>query len=68
MYMLQEELPKKINESLKKLFSNTYKFCRHDINKFIYCYQKMFTLISILITGENSMKKRYQEKKIFIVF
>ena len=38
--MLQQEISKKFDENLKKLFLNIYKFSNHDIIMFILLLQK----------------------------
>ena len=40
IFMYQWNLPKRFYENLKKRFVNKYKFCDHDINKFIKLSQK----------------------------
>ena len=40
MFMLQQEISKKFDENLKKLFLNIYKFSNHDIIMFILLLQK----------------------------
>ena len=37
---------KKLDETLKKRFVNTYKFSNHDINNFMYYCEKMFTFMN----------------------
>ena len=40
MFMLQQEISKKFDENLKKLFLYIYKFSNHDINMLILLLQK----------------------------
>ena len=40
MFMLSQEIPKRFDENLKKLFFNTNKFYNHKINNFILLLQK----------------------------
>ena len=53
---------KPINGLIKR-FSNTYKFCNNDINKFILLFIHMNTLI----VGKYLIKLHFQIKKFFTV-
>ena len=46
-------------------FSNTYKFCNNDINKFILLIKKVFILMNTWTVGKDLMKHHYLIKKLF---
>ena len=54
---------KPINELIKK-FSNTYKFCNNDINKFILLLKKVLIHMNTWIVGKDLMKLHFQMKKL----
>ena len=61
MFMLQEELSKKIDEKLKE-----YKFLMHTnflttATTSLFYYFKLFTLMNMWIIGKNFIKKNYNE-------
>ena len=49
--MFEQKLSKIFDENL--IFCETYKFCNHDINKFIS--QNVFTHVNIWLIGKNAM-------------
>ena len=55
---------KTFDEYLKKLFVNTCKFYKHDMNRFVSMLQK--GVYSWMI-GKNSVKHHHLEKNFFTV-
>ena len=54
---------KKLNEGLKKIFKNTFKFSINDINKFILFLRKTVILMNLWMIGKKLMKQHYLKKK-----
>ena len=44
---------------LLKMFSNTYKFCNDDINKFILLLRRGIYPLNTSIAGKDSMKQYF---------
>ena len=59
-------MQKKMAGLIKK-FSNTYKFCNNDINKFILLLKMVFILMNTWIVREDLTKLCFQLKVIFAV-
>ena len=55
----------KFDEKWKQLFFNTYKFSKHDNNKFLLSLQK--GVYPIWMVRESSKKHHYLKMKIFTV-
>ena len=55
----------KLEEDLKKQFANTYKFCNHDIHKFILPLQKDVYLYECMNDWEKFIGKSFPEKEYF---
>ena len=45
---------KKTNRRINQKFSSIYQFCKGDLNKSICCWEKVFILTKIWITGEEA--------------
>ena len=56
---------KDFNKDLIDRFSNTYRFCNEDINKFILLLRKGVILMNTQIVGKDSMKPPIQTTKVF---
>ena len=54
---------KKLNEGLKKIFKNTFKFSINDINKFFLFLRKGVILMNLWMIGNKLMKQHYLKKK-----
>ena len=65
-YRCKKKQLKPINGLIKK-FSNTYKFCNEDFNKFIFLLRKVFIDMNTWIVETDLMKSHFEIKKLFTV-
>ena len=54
---------KKLNEGLKKIFKNTFKFSINEINKFFLFLRKGVILMNLWMIGNKLMKQHYLKRK-----
>ena len=59
-----DESCKSINELIEK-FSNTYRFCKGDVNKFLLLLRKGVYPYEYMVAGKNLMKHHYRIKNLF---
>ena len=63
----KKEYKKEVNNKLKERFSNVYKFCDNDINKFISLLRKSVYPYEYMDDWDKFEEKELPSKKFFIV-